>query len=221
MPTDKLNDQDQKENALPKTRTELKAETRQKLIQAALSALSDGRSFDSLSLREVARSAGIAPTSFYRHFHDMDDLGLALISEGGDTLRELMIEVRTQASAETPLIRASVETLFTYLRQNPGLFRLILQESFSSHAVFRKAAKRLMTRLSRDLADYLSNEAKLREVPLGEPEIAADAMVSILFTEGIAMLTQAHRPAKRRQEAAITQLKLIMLGAETLGRRGE
>ena len=206
---------------MPKTRTELKAETRQKLIQAALEALSDGRSFDSLSLREVARTAGIAPTSFYRHFHDMDDLGLALISEGGDTLRELMKEVRNQASAETPLIRASVETLSSYLRQNPGLFRLILQESFSSHAAFRKAATKLMTRLSRDLADYLIYESELRNVPLGEPEIAADAMVSILFKEGIAMLTQTHKSALRRQETAITQLKIIMLGAETLGRRSE
>ena len=42
--------------------------------------------FRHVSLREIAKLAGIAPTSFYRHFHDMEGLGLALIEEHGKTL---------------------------------------------------------------------------------------------------------------------------------------
>ncbi len=38
--------------------------TRRSLVEAAFSQLSAERSFASLSLREVAREAGIAPTSF-------------------------------------------------------------------------------------------------------------------------------------------------------------
>ncbi|MGL5267720.1 MAG: TetR family transcriptional regulator, partial [Plesiomonas shigelloides] len=49
-------------------RAEQKERTRRALIDAAFSQLSVERSFSSLSLREVAREAGIAPTSFYRHF---------------------------------------------------------------------------------------------------------------------------------------------------------
>ena len=52
-------------------------------MDAAAAELASGRSFDTLSLREVAKLAGIAPTSFYRHFHDMEGLGLALIEEHG------------------------------------------------------------------------------------------------------------------------------------------
>ncbi len=48
------------------------------------------RSFASLSLREVAREAGIAPTSFYRHFRDVDELGLTMVDESGLMLRQLM-----------------------------------------------------------------------------------------------------------------------------------
>ncbi|HAD44143.1 MAG TPA: DNA-binding transcriptional regulator FabR, partial [Plesiomonas shigelloides] len=55
-------------------RAEQKERTRRALIDAAFSQLSVERSFSSLSLREVAREAGIAPTSFYRHFRDMDEL---------------------------------------------------------------------------------------------------------------------------------------------------
>jgi AcrR family transcriptional regulator len=43
--------------------------------------MSDGRSFVSISLREVTREAGVVPTAFYRHFKDMDELGLALVDE--------------------------------------------------------------------------------------------------------------------------------------------
>ena len=58
-------------------RKKKKEETRQRLLAVAAQTLASGRSFDTLSLREVAKLAGIPPTSFYRHFHDLDDLGLA------------------------------------------------------------------------------------------------------------------------------------------------
>ena len=53
-------------------------------MEAAFSQLSAERSFASLSLREVAREAGIAPTSFYRHFRDVDELGLTMVDERFD-----------------------------------------------------------------------------------------------------------------------------------------
>lgn len=45
-------------------RAQQKEKTRRSLVEAAFSQLSAERSFASLSLREVAREAGIAPTSF-------------------------------------------------------------------------------------------------------------------------------------------------------------
>jgi len=56
-------------------RAEQKEKTRRSLIQAAFRQLSADSSYSNLSLREVAREAGIAPTSFYRHFRDMEELG--------------------------------------------------------------------------------------------------------------------------------------------------
>lgn len=69
-------------------------ETRRSLVEAAFSQLSAERSFASLSLREVAREAGIAPTSFYRHFRDVDELGLTMVDESGLMLRQLMRRAR-------------------------------------------------------------------------------------------------------------------------------
>ena len=75
------------------SRLEQKQITRRALIDAALK-LSVDRGFSSLSLRAVTREAGIAPTSFYRHFKDMDDLGLALVDEVGMGLRQLVRQAR-------------------------------------------------------------------------------------------------------------------------------
>ena len=71
-------------------RAQQKEKTRRSLVEAAFSQLSAERSFASLSLREVAREAGIAPTSFYRHFRDVDELGLTMVDESGLMLRQLI-----------------------------------------------------------------------------------------------------------------------------------
>ena len=56
--------------------------------------LEAGESFDALSLRSVARAAGVVPTAFYRHFESMDELGLALVEESFRTLRAMLREAR-------------------------------------------------------------------------------------------------------------------------------
>ena len=199
------------------SRHQQKAETRQKLLDAAAAELATGRSFDTLSLREVAKLAGIAPTSFYRHFHDMEGLGLTLVEQCGESMRNLINEVLHQASNGRSLIRASVETLFEFFSSNQGMSRMILQESMSRQPEFRRAAERLMQTMSSDLADYLEEEARERSVPLGHARLAADSMVAILFTAGIALLDTPADERDRHVESAIVQLRMIMRGAEAMG----
>jgi AcrR family transcriptional regulator len=198
------------------SRKQQKEETRQRLMSAAAAELASGRSFDTLSLREVAKLAGIAPTSFYRHFQDMEALGLALIAEQATTLLTLMHRVREQTSDGRSVIRASVETLFDYIFGNQGMSRMILQESMSRQSVFHKAAEELLVMMSRDLADFLVWDAKKRGVPLGYPRLAANSTVAILFTTGIALLDMPEAERDRHIEAAIIKVRMIMRGSESM-----
>ena len=186
-------------------------------MDAAAAELASGRSFDTLSLREIAKLAGIAPTSFYRHFHDMEGLGLALIEACGESLLDLMHNVREQASGGGSLIRVSVETLFDHMLNNQGLSRMVLQESMSRESPFREAAERLLETMSRDLAEFLVWDAEQRGVPLGHPQLAADSTVAILFATGIALLNTPVENHARHIEAVVTQLRMIMRGAEVMG----
>src|SRR5687767_7268200 len=87
------------------TRAERKQRTRNHLLESALRLMQEGRSFTSLGLREVTREAGVVPTSFYRHFEDMDQLALALVEETGITLRRLLREARQAGVPPINIIR--------------------------------------------------------------------------------------------------------------------
>lgn len=198
-------------------RKKRKAETRAHLLAVTADVLASGRSFDTLSLREVAKLGGIAPTSFYRHFHDMEALGFAVIEEHGRALFALMESVITQVSGGQSLIRASVEAIYDFIDKNQGVSRMLVQESMSPESPFREASENLFLALSSELAAYLEQEAQRRDVPVGYPRLAANAMVSIMFTTGIALLNSPAADKQRNVDAAVIKVKMIMLGAEALG----
>src|SRR3954466_8848326 len=97
------------------TRESSKELTRQALLRAALKLLSRN-SFDSISLREVTREAGISPTAFYRHFDDMEELGLALVEESFGSLRQMLRTARTDPTMYSHAITRSVEAVALHIR---------------------------------------------------------------------------------------------------------
>ena len=135
-----------------------KEKTRRSLVEAAFSQLSAERSFASLSLREVAREAGIAPTSFYRHFRDVDELGLTMVDESGLMLRQLMRQARQRIAKGGSVIRTSVSTFMEFIGNNPNAFRLLLRERSGTSAAFRAAVAREIQHFIAELADYLEIE---------------------------------------------------------------
>ena len=103
-------------------RAEQKQQTRLALMDAARHLMESGRGFGSLSLREVAKTAGIVPTGFYRHFSDMDQLGLALVSEVGQTFRETIRLVRHNELFMGGVINASVRIFLDVVQANRSQF---------------------------------------------------------------------------------------------------
>ncbi|MAG31996.1 MAG: HTH-type transcriptional repressor FabR [Deltaproteobacteria bacterium] len=199
------------------SRAEQKLNTRRALIEAALR-LSVERGFSSLSLRAVARQANLAPTSFYRHFQDMDDLGLALVDEVGMSLRQLIREARHRVneSGSRSVVRASIQTFMEFTERNSNLFRLLLGEGAGSTPAFRRAIAKEIQRFTDDLAEDLVREAELKARPLAHPNYAAEAMVTVAFNLGAAAIDLS--PAERTVvlERIIMEVRLIMRGAEAI-----
>jgi AcrR family transcriptional regulator len=192
-------------------RAQQKEKTRRTIIDAAFRLLSQERSYSSLSLREVTREAGIAPTSFYRHFEGMEELGLTLVDEGGVALRQLMRKARQRIRDEGSVIQTSVETFMEFIHNSPHVFRLLLRERTGISLAFRKAVSRELQYFVVELADYIQ---QTQGYPAEEAKIQADAMVILVFNAGAEALDS--KPAERRQltKKAIIQLRYVARGAD-------
>lgn len=119
-------------------RAEQKLQTRHALMDAARSLMGSGRGFGSLSLREVARCAGIVPTGFYRHFEDMDALGLALIAEVGETFRETIRQVRHHEFEVGGVIDASVRIFLDAVAANRSQFLFLAASSTAARCWYAR-----------------------------------------------------------------------------------
>ncbi len=113
--------------------------TKQELFQAALNLIGPQKSIASLSLREVAREAGIAPNSFYRHFKDIDELAIELIDRAGVVLRQILHEARLKASKQNSIIRSSVEVFIEQLDTDEGNLSLLLREGYTGSTSYKLA----------------------------------------------------------------------------------
>ncbi len=191
-------------------RAQRKEITRRKIINAAFDQLSAERSFSNLSLREVTREAGIAPTSFYRHFKDMNELGLAMVDEGGLLLRKLMRQARLRIETEGSVIRTSVETFMEFIENSPNIFRLLLRERSGISIDFRVAVSKEIQHFAIELTEYLQESEKL---PYLDAYNQAHACITLVFSSGAEALDLEKYARTELAERLIIQLRMLMKGA--------
>lgn len=187
-----------------------KERTRRSIIGAALGQLSADKSFASLSLREVAREAEIAPTSFYRHFKDMEELGLTLVDECGLALRQLMRKARKRFEEGGSVIVTSVTTFMEFTEQNPNIFRLLFHERSGTAYALRKAVAREIQYFIVELSDYMMTRGFEKEAAFAQ----AEAMVAVVFNAGAESLDSKPSQRKLIAERAVMQLRYIAAGAK-------
>ncbi|MGC7590755.1 HTH-type transcriptional repressor FabR [Bisgaard Taxon 46] len=188
-----------------------KEKTRRALIDAAFNQLTAEQSFSNLSLREVAREAGIAATSFYRHFKDMDELGLTMVDEAGLVLRQLMRQARKRLEKGGSVIAISVDTFFEFIANNPNMFRLLLRESSGTSQAFRTAAAREIKHFVDELTEYIAHK---NGYPQYVAYVQAEGMVTIVFTAGANALDMEKTEREQLKERVILQLRMLAKGGE-------
>ncbi|RDX35673.1 HTH-type transcriptional repressor FabR [Kangiella sp. HD9-110m-PIT-SAG07] len=203
---------------MPGPRAQQKEKTRQAIIQAALAHLSADHSFSSMSLREVAREAGIAPTSFYRHFDDMEALGLTLVDESGITLRKLMRKARSRIELKGSVIQTSVDTFMEFVERNPNIFRLLLRERTGISPAFRDAVAREIQHFKEELTDYLAQESNYTKE---QAFTLAEGLVTLVFNAGAEALDLAPSEREALKDRTTMQLRYLTFGAKLIHSDGQ
>lgn len=154
----------------PVTVLDKAASGRDRLMGAALQLASTTRSLASLGLREVARHAGLNPNTFYRHFRNFDELGLAVVDKLGGELRKGLRERRTRPAARglklsdfgnsaealrraQEIVSESVGLVLDFVTDHREAYIVGIRELHGSSPVMRKAVRRLLDDIAGDMAE--------------------------------------------------------------------
>lgn len=102
---------------------------RAEILRAAARLLSELDGEQGLTIRGVARAAGISPASIYQHFSDKSALVQGLIAYIYAQLAAAMAEADAQHPPEAILdrIRARMKAYCLFALENPGHYRLIIK----------------------------------------------------------------------------------------------
>jgi TetR/AcrR family transcriptional regulator, fatty acid biosynthesis regulator len=136
------------------SRAESKELTRRRLLNSAMALLSGG---DKLSVSAVSRHAGIAQSSFYVHFRDLDDLlqvlGDELAVRRNLAVREARRRVRERPDVER--VRDSFRIPLEQIITNPDEYRAGLRARFDPDSPLGHVVRDFQEREREDLVEDL------------------------------------------------------------------
>jgi AcrR family transcriptional regulator len=200
----------------PITRGDRKLRTRAHLLAAALQLMGEGRPFGALSLREITRVAGVVPASFYRHFRDLDELGLALVEESGVTLRRLLREARRTGLPPRDILRRSVQIFRDYISEHRLHFMFVAGERSGGSALIRAAVRREERHFIDEMAHDLRQFGLMPDLSTATLQMACGLVVTTMMNAATDFLDLPPKQPQLEREVTenfIRQLRLIFLGA--------
>lgn len=204
---------------------------KQALLSAALRLVADGRALNSLGLRELARAAGLNPNTFYRHFREMDDLGLTLLRGIVEQVRDPIRALRRDAAARAErqirqqdpaidqvqlelrrgrLVCAETVRLFLdYALANAAAVTVVMREMHGPSELLRREVRGMMRMFATDLAQDIV-ELKLVSEQVAPAQVRQIAeMISInLFSQSLDYIAQ---PQRRNQLRRLAEEQIMML----------
>ena len=193
-----------------------KLRTRKALMDSALALVSEGSNYSSLSLREVAKRAGVVPNAFYRHFKDLDELGLALADEFGLLLRQIMRQARLQGLAAASMISDSVNFYIEHVQKEPALFRFMAQSVTGGSPAMREAMRNEMGHFAKEMVMDLSRLGILPSLSAADMDVLSHLVIQTVFgttTEVVDLPPNSESMIAAIRDRCIKQVRLIFLGA--------
>lgn len=193
-----------------------RGDTRQNLLDAAMAVMAADKSgLAGLSLRAVAKEAGVSPTAFYRHFSDMEELGMAMLDEIGDMLRRMLREVRKVGDPQQ-MISGSLKTFFTFVKENREKFLVLSRERAGGSARMRAAIRNQMSYFSTELASDIQLMGAFPQMNRDEHYLLANMIIQMAVNAvpDVLDLPANHPEAEQEMASDMTkQALMLFLGA--------
>jgi AcrR family transcriptional regulator len=191
-----------------------KLRTRRALLDAGLRLL-ENQSLSSLGLREVTREVGVAPAGFYRHFRDMDDLGVALVAESLGSLHAMIRAVLAEQDDAEEVIARSVELIAHHVRDHRPHIRFVARERHGGVRAVREAIAAELSLFADEVAEALGAQPVSRGWASEDMRMLAELYVDRMLMTAIAYLEAPAGDSaaeERTTRRARKELYLIHLG---------
>ncbi|PSL06832.1 TetR family transcriptional regulator [Haloactinopolyspora alba] len=198
----------------PESRQERKERTHDAILRSALE-LSGRHGFAQLSLRQVARHAGVVPTAFYRHFDSMDQLGLALVEQSFATLRRMIRDAQRDPHVFDNIIDASAEILVETVKQNKADFAFVARERVGGSPTVRRAIRHELDLFVSELAVVLARLPNIETWSSDDVRMVARLFVRnmVANAEEIVEIPDGRTDLEDEiKDGARRQMRLIVIG---------
>ena len=101
----------------------------EEIVQAAARLLATSPSPEAVTLRAIAREAGIAAPSIYPHFADRDEILDTVVSRTFADLARACADAASTAPSGAAAIRSICHTYMRFADADPGRYRILFQRS--------------------------------------------------------------------------------------------
>lgn len=202
-------------------RDERKQQSRQALLDAALKLSTSGRSFSTISLREIAREVGLVPTAFYRHFEDMEKLGEALVEQVAQRLKQVVLQLRQGYLSQNARTKNSIELFFKAVDQSPQDWIFLIAERWGGSNTVRDEIAKEIDTLIHDLGQDLTDSKSFKHVQSEEDlNVMSSILINLSFTWAMTWLNlktqfSGHELVLQQQhyvEQVTIQVRLLFRG---------
>ena len=184
---------------------------KRQLMDAALRLLAQQGGNEGLSLRELAREAGLNHNTFYRHFDSLDQLHRELMGEFTATLKHGMRLARANIAVDPSVSKRVVGWLFDFAQGRSDLFQLAWRALHGPRGESRALLEACMAEL-RD--DTMAQLRAMQVLPEGHDEV----WLRVLSLHGRAVfgLTLRYLEAPEQRHRLLNEadelLQILILG---------
>ncbi|MGY6501921.1 MAG: TetR/AcrR family transcriptional regulator [Acidimicrobiales bacterium] len=195
-------------------RTESKARSRQRLLDAALEILDEGDVPDVTTV-EVTKRAGLAQSSFYVHFSSVDHLLKDLVDEVWDQRREASRLARESVGLEPrdEYYRVRFTAHIQGLIAHPSVFRLVLRSRLDQASIVGQDARAQQAKSRQNLTEWLRTLGAPDDTDADRRRLAMMAAGLVAVNETIAL---GHLDGDFPEFDEV--LEVVQLFHETIGR---
>lgn len=176
--------------AAPARGARRKLQTRQRLLDAALSLMSS-RGMEGVAINEITDRADVGFGSFYNHFESKEAIYAVLIDTFFEEFADALEESTADLEDPAEIIAVSIRHTMRRASDDPVWGRFLLREGLSEHALTRGLGRRLLRDIQNGVA---TGRFGLADITMSF--LAVGGMVLTAIAAQLALLGHADAQAK-------------------------